>query len=387
MDKSWDEFYAELEQYKAKYGQINSIKQRKKKALREWCDEQRVQHARMKWGKACSISEDQVMKLSELDFVWTAADTPSKGWDDYYGDLLTFYIEKSSFNIPDEDEDLKQWVETQKIEYKKFISGVPSLLTKSRIRKLSDVSFPLDGVASSTETMLTAKCSWEEMFGQLLVFKIHHKHFNVPTTMKELHAWTCQQRQQEKLMQSNRKSGSKRSAIWEERVRRLSEVGFDWDGELPPQKSSSQLTSLVFDHIINDTRQDTTQTPPPLSVALHQMATMNSMTFAIPNWATTMPSFLPNSCTASGRRVMAPQDIFQSMHNTVAAGKSLASQAAQIVADTNNRTSTLAEVAFTMAVHDPTLAEVSHTQSLEPATVALDSTAPTDDDNSKSVGV
>jgi hypothetical protein len=68
----------------------------------------------MKWGKACSISEDQISKLSELGFVWTAADTPSKGWDDYYGDLLTFYIEKSSFNIPDEDEDLKQWVETQK---------------------------------------------------------------------------------------------------------------------------------------------------------------------------------------------------------------------------------------------------------------------------------
>jgi hypothetical protein len=112
------------------------------------------------------------------------------------------------------------------IEYKKFISGVPSLLTKSRIKKLSDVSFPLDGDNSITETVLTAKCSWEEMFGQLLVFKIHHKHFNVPTTMKELHAWTCQQRQQEKLMQSNRKSGSKRSAIWEERVRRLSEVGF-----------------------------------------------------------------------------------------------------------------------------------------------------------------
>jgi hypothetical protein len=31
MDKSWDEFYAELEQYKAKYGQINSIKQRRKR--------------------------------------------------------------------------------------------------------------------------------------------------------------------------------------------------------------------------------------------------------------------------------------------------------------------------------------------------------------------
>ena len=386
MDKSWDEFYAELEQYKAKYGQLNNIKQRKKKALREWCDEQRVQHTRMKWGKACSISEEQVSKLSELGFVWTAADTPSKGWDDYYGDLLTFYIEKSSFNIPDEDENLKQWVETQKIEYKKFISGVPSLLTKSRVKKLSDVSFPLDGDACTTETKLTATCSWEEMFGQLLVFKIHHKHFHVPTAMKELHAWTCQQRQQEKLMQTNRKSGSKRSAIWEERVRRLSEVGFDWDGELP-QKSSLQLNSILVDPIMNGTRQDAKNAPPPLSVALHQMATMNSMTFAAPHWATTMPSFVPTTCTVSGRPMMTPHDIFQSMSNTVAAGKSLASQAAQIVADTNNRNSISTGVTITTPPSDTTLAGVLQTPTLELTTAALDSTVPTDDDNSKSVGV
>jgi hypothetical protein len=65
----------------------------------------------------------------------------------------------------------------------------------------------------------------------------------------------------------------------------------------------------------------------------------------------------------------------------------LLSQAAQIVADTNNRNSTSTEVAFPVPAHDPTLAGGSQTPLLEPTTAASDSTVPTDDDKSKSVGV
>ena len=337
MDKSWDEFFAELQQYKAKYGQLTYIKQRKKKALRDWCDEQRVQHTRAKWGKGSTITVAQIRALTDLGFVWSAAATPSKGWDDYYGDLLTFYIENSSFEIPDEEDDLKHWVKTQKLEYKKFMSGVPSLLTKSRIKKLGDVSFPFGEDEERLECNVPPKCSWEEMFGLLLVFKIHNKTFSVPREMNELHEWTCLQREQERLIQSNRKSGVNRSAIWEERVRRLSEVGFDWDGELP-SKESSQFKSNSLGRSLADVANPVQS--PMRDAMIHQMGAFNNVGFVMPTWAggIAMPPF---SCGATNAAVgqihVSPHGLFQSITDSTSSAKSLASQAAQIVKDINNR--------------------------------------------------
>jgi hypothetical protein len=348
MDRSWEEFFAELEQYKAKYGQVNVIKQRKKRALREWCDEQRVQYMRMKWGKPCSISEDQVTKLSELGFVWATTEIPSKGWDEYFADVLIFYIENDSFQIPDEEADLQQWCETQRAEYQKFMRGVPSLLTKYKISKLLDVSFPL-GDNVETERV-EAKNSWEEMFSQLLMFKIHNKHLNVPKSMKGLHTWSCQQRQQEKFMQSNRSAGSKRSAIWEERVRRLTEVGFDWEGELP-EKTNIHTNCSMFEDSTGTV--DTTlpsishrcATAGPVSTtnaALHHHGTTTLHTgYTLPTWTehVTVPPYLELTHNNSvGRMVMAPNDLHSLTNAMAVSGKSLASQAAQIVAELKNRT-------------------------------------------------
>jgi Helicase associated domain len=347
MDRSWEEFFAELEQYKAKYGQVNVIKQRKKRALREWCDEQRVQYMRMKWGKPCCIEEDQVTKLSELGFVWATTEIPSKGWDEYFADVLIFYIENDSFQIPDEESDLKQWCETQRAEYQKFMSGVPSLLTKYKISKLLDVSFPLgDNVETDG---VEAKNSWEEMFSQLLMFKIHNKHLNIPKSMKGLYTWSCQQRQQEKLMQSNRSAGSKRSAIWEERVRRLTEVGFDWEGELPEKTAIPTNCSMFEDSTgtVDDTplpshpHRCTIATSTNNSVLHHHGTSLHNPTgYSLPTWTehVAVPPFLDlTHNNNAGRMVMASNDL-QSLTNAMAvSGKSLASQAAQIVAELKNR--------------------------------------------------
>mmetsp|Transcript_18028 Transcript_18028/g.29879 ORF Transcript_18028/g.29879 Transcript_18028/m.29879 type:complete len:822 (-) Transcript_18028:190-2655(-) len=335
MDRSWDELFAELKLYKAKYGQINGIKERKKKALREWCDEQRVQHARMKWGKESTVTKEQIQKLSDLGFVWTSAETtPSKGWHDYYGDLLSSFIKNQSFEIPDEDDELKQWAETQKVEYKKYISGVPSLITKPRIKKLSDVSFPWCGDQAKPEARLPTKISWEEMFGQLLVFKIHNMHFTVPKNMKDLRKWACQQRL-DKSNHDNSKSNTKRSAIWEERMHRLSEVGFDWCGDTGKQHTLRNALARV-------------STMKPLNAATMMSpvrAAQNNLVFpATANWpvaavSPVMPNFMANA--AAGQLFLSAAQATSNNDMLAAGGKDLASQAAQIVAATNNRSQTI----------------------------------------------
>jgi hypothetical protein len=339
MDRSWDELFAELKLYKEKYGQINNIKQRKKKALREWCDEQRVQHARMKWGKDSTSTEEQIQKLTNLGFEWTAADTPSKGWDDYFGDLLAYFLKNQTFDVSkEEDEELQQWAETQQAEYKKYVDGVPSLLTKSRIKKLDDVSFPWfpedsddSGAKSNPDTSkVPPKNSWEEMFGQLLTFKINNKHFGVPKSMRELRKWTCQQRL-DKLNHDTSKQIERRSAIWEERMHRLSEVGFDWLGDMPGKPDTKILPSTDGVAHLPGAKGAMPMMPPA-------MGTSSLMFSGAPNWASAAAAgnpFLANA--AAGQLFMSAAAASTAAPSMGSVGKDLASQAAQIVAATNSR--------------------------------------------------
>mmetsp|Transcript_3693 Transcript_3693/g.5777 ORF Transcript_3693/g.5777 Transcript_3693/m.5777 type:complete len:259 (-) Transcript_3693:196-972(-) len=219
MNKSWDEFFAELEQYKERYGQITDIKQRKKKALREWCDAQRDQQAKKKWGKDSDITDGQIKKLTELGFDWQETDAPSKGWDDYFCDWLSCSIKQS---FCDDNYDLKQWVETQHAEFDKFAKGVPSLLSFSQVKKLKEGHFPL----KISESMKQSRESWEEMFAQLLLFKIRYKTFDVPDVapFQELYLWLSQQKVHK--LDPQKRNDKTPTIIWEERMRRLRDVGF-----------------------------------------------------------------------------------------------------------------------------------------------------------------
>jgi hypothetical protein len=324
MVPSWDEFYAELNQYKEKYGKIDVIRQSKKKALRNWCDEQRVQHARMKWGKKSTITPEQIQKLTAIGFTWTTVDEPSKGWDDFYGDLLAFYIKNRTFDVPEDQPELRSWVEIQKAEYKKYVGGIPSFLTKLRIDKLDEVNFPFSGDKVSPETKLPlVKKSWEEMFGQLLAFNIKNHHFHVPDSMKELHTWSCHQRQQKIDFDKAKSSKKKRSAIWEERLKRLTDVNFNWDGELPAVRigrRQSLMTSSIRNVSGTSTEASLNIMPSSAFVPLQAMQFWPVQGSAIP--------LLPHT------NMMPPQVI---TNVTDAANRGLADEAARIVADTNTR--------------------------------------------------
>ena len=305
---------------------MNCIKQRKLKALRDWCDEQRVQHTLMKWGKTCAITDAQVHSLTQLGFVWEAAETPSKGWDDYFGDLMTFYLENSTFIIPDHEIDLKHWIDTQKKEYAKFVKDVPSLLTKSQVTKLVEVSFPFDGERSRSSAKKPVKHSWEEMFVRLLAFRIQQGSFCVPVTMKELHLWTCEQRG---MLNQHSGNSSKRSAIWEERFRKLSRVGFFSFNELPNNLSVPSPSSRFSADAIDNTDE------PPRGVT-HTGAVTNTGRFILPmrNPTLMMPEHA-TEFTSMGRLAL---NHLETLHSNVESnGKNLASQAAQIVASINNR--------------------------------------------------
>jgi Helicase associated domain len=257
---SWDDFLHEVlvvAQARRKSGNADIFKfSNRRRHLKEWCVEQRVQYFRLKWGKSSTLTNAQLKKLEDsgFDFQLDPSKFPSVGWEEHYNDLLAHYIEKGSFDMTDAPSALQAWVKEQHLERQKFMEDMPSCLTVEQIKKLDDVNFPWkdpsssdgnttsDVIRKSPESSTTK--SWEEMFSVLLRQRIKFKSFAlIPETMKELHMWMAAQRT---IKDECDQYQTERSAVTEERIRKLKEVGFPWEGDrLPiPQKLRKELPSL-----------------------------------------------------------------------------------------------------------------------------------------------
>lgn len=336
LKKSWDEIYAELVQSKNRGGKKN-------KQLKTWCEEQRIQYSRLKWGDTATITPEQIEKLNKIDFTWESADSPSKGWDDYFGDLLMHRVTTGDFALGDDKKDLKRWVKEQQLEYCKFSQGIPSLLTMGRIRKLESVAFPLvakdeDAKDFAPAAAVKPTCrSWEEMFVELLQFKIENAHMQVPHTCVELYQWMAEQRQSKDLFNV----GKVRSAVAQERINKLNAVGFPWTGPRAGRKRREQLCSGPSRIHGAPVPLPMMQRPPavsPVQPAAYPMAP--PMVAAWPNYgivqvpvvAPLPPSVAPQQPPVPTRRPPG-HDMLDNP-----SGVDLSREAAAIVADVNEKT-------------------------------------------------
>jgi len=249
--KTWDELFAEMLDRKAETGTLDAGKSHD---LKEWLHTQREQFKLMKAGQTSQLTSDQVSKLSTLGIDEpTASSSPSasdeeqqkpqaqatsqttistgekmqfKTWEQWYTELLTHRLTHNSFQVPTANP-LHRWTQEQRIEYEKYTKGFPSVLTNERITKLNFVGFPWkeDGPSVSTDPSK----SWEEMFAELLAFRVRFQSFEVPQENYQLHGWMEMQR----IMLEKHLESVDESDLVEERVRKLQEVGFPWDDQGP----------------------------------------------------------------------------------------------------------------------------------------------------------
>lgn len=258
--RSWDDVLHEVlvaAQARRKSGNADIFKfSNRRRHLKEWCEEQRVQYIRLKWGKSSTLTNARLKKLQDsgFDFQVDPSRFPSAGWEEYYNDLLAHYLAKGSFDVTDASSALQEWVREQQLERQKFIEDIPSCLTVEQIKRLDDVNFPWKDLSGShgnntshgikKAPLSSIAKSWEEMFSELLRQRIKVKSFAlIPETMIELQLWMAAQRTMKDECDQNK---ADRSAVTEERIRKLTEVGFNWDGDRLPasQKLRKELSSV-----------------------------------------------------------------------------------------------------------------------------------------------
>ncbi len=130
-------------------------------------------------------------------------------WDLRYGELQRFRKDNTHCNVPknwEENQQLANWVEHQRILYKK------GKLSDERVERLKAIDFVWD----------PDEVAWEEMFAALKKYKDKYDDCNVPAKWEKnpkLGAWVSIQR----------RSYKKKERLSPEQIERLEEIDFVWD--------------------------------------------------------------------------------------------------------------------------------------------------------------
>jgi len=218
----WEKMFAQLQSFHQATGHA-SVPQTypANKKLAWWVTTQRRKHRKQK------LADWQIARLNELNFEWdggrkgsrrrTNTPKPPSGakplsaeeyFETMFQTLLVYKQAHGDCLVPQrwkENHKLAEWVSAQRMAYNR------ERLAPDRFRRLDAVGFEWDPVGTR----------WEEMFQQLVEYKLEHGDTNVPQRSgkyAELGTWVRNQRAAKRY---NR-------PILAERGKRLDEIGFAW---------------------------------------------------------------------------------------------------------------------------------------------------------------
>jgi hypothetical protein len=256
---TWDEHYMELKAFLEAKGHLNVPKdstlgnwwEGQQKALELSADEE-GQSSSSASATACSglLSKDQTKLLKDLLGLAANGRTSSsinlggarkceKSWEECCGELLAHRIYSNSFQIPSSRTDLQHWVEQQRQEFLNYHGGRPSQLTRARVARLQSVKFPFKAKGKRLRVVAP---TWEEMYLELLQFRVQNNNFQVPPSHRALFQWIkdqhkiFQKRQQQEATKQDADDvkADAASGINKERIAKLRKVGFSFEQASAP---------------------------------------------------------------------------------------------------------------------------------------------------------
>jgi len=226
----WEKMFSALRQFHANHGHCRvAAGWSENPVLANWVG---VQRARKMDGK---LSPERIAALDALGFAWRLGEfsgtrSPQEAWNTMLKRLAAFRAEHGNSDVPQvyrPDKKLGWWVTTQRRKYRK------KKLADWQIAQLNELNFDWEAGRKggrprtntpkppSGEKPLSGEKYFETMFQALLQYKHAHGDCLVPQRWKEsrkLAEWVSEQRM-----------AYTRERLAPDRVRRLNEVGFEWD--------------------------------------------------------------------------------------------------------------------------------------------------------------
>lgn len=229
----WSQRLEELKQYKAIHGDcLVPNKYAPNPQLGIWAMHQRAQYRKMREGKPSPMTEERVVALEEVGFVWAISHGDSD-WTKRISDLKDYRTKHGNCLVPNkypENPGLGAWVGKQRKQYKLLQEGKPCTLTQERINELEDLGFAWS---------LRSLVDWNARWLELKYFKEIQGNCMVPQhypSNPQLGTWVSNQRKQYRLMQEN-----KPSPMTPYRVKKLESLGFLWSKSLQETHGDEEI--------------------------------------------------------------------------------------------------------------------------------------------------
>lgn len=143
--ENWTEKYEELLDYRLKNGHCLVPNAYPDKSLPEWVKRQRYQYKLKRLGKHSTMSDDRILALEKIGFVWNSHDA---AWEERLKELVEYKRTFGDCNVPSNyttNPQLAVWVKRQRRQYKFLQQGEVSTMTPPRVEKLLALGFAWSG--------------------------------------------------------------------------------------------------------------------------------------------------------------------------------------------------------------------------------------------------
>jgi hypothetical protein len=110
-------------------------------ALAQWVKRQRYQHKLLLLGKHSTLTEERILALEGLGFVW---DSHRAAWEERLDELRHFRAKHGHCNVPanfEENPTLAIWIKCQRRQRRLYYKGEPSNMNQERIQKMDALGF------------------------------------------------------------------------------------------------------------------------------------------------------------------------------------------------------------------------------------------------------
>ena len=288
FDKQWDQMFDRLLKFKEEKGHCMVPKRYPPDIkLGTWVHTQRIQYRKLTTGATKKdvqkhtvapvqkggeevnyrLTEDRRKRLEEVGFAWSVRESENGSeqgriirnsyddqWDAMFNRLKEYKESNGHCLVPKrckEDPKLGTWVDTQRVQYKKMkkklasqgiiyqgpnqMAGsikneTPAILAKPVIGRLTDDRI---NRLENLGFVWSLRDDWQKHYEELKEYKGIHNDCNVPARYsknRRLGIWVSAQRQQFKLIQTQRDANKPRrsSSLTQERIDLLNLLGFTW---------------------------------------------------------------------------------------------------------------------------------------------------------------
>jgi len=223
QEDSWRKRYKELCEFHAQHGHCRVPMDGDTKRLAVWANNQRRFYRNFCQGQNTTLTQERIDMLEKLSF-FDDFQTYQDIWDLRMEELREFYNLHNHSNVPadyEENYSLGQWVMNLRTQYKRYLAGLPSILTPSRITALEGLDFRWNMDAYK----------WFRMLERL---KQHYSQHDgsLENLDYDLHIWVITQRHL-----YHRKLQNRTSPLTEKRIQALEAIpGFEWRGRAAPNQ-------------------------------------------------------------------------------------------------------------------------------------------------------